>query len=92
MIKAGLADYSRRLKSFVKTYHEIRYNPAGTIYVPNFDKFSLADMVQTIHTLTGKETSRISTWKRREIENEYFRLIRGEAKQLERESVDFVTS
>lgn len=85
----GLDDDLKRVKRFVKTYREIRFNRDKTNYIPDFDNFTLANKVETIALLTDRKTKDLAKMSRAEIDAIYFPLIKHQVKKLERETVDF---
>ena len=88
----NLHGITARVKTFIKAYREVRFNPGSSTYVPDFDNFSLADMVNTISLLTNRPLDQVAQMQRNEIEVEFFRLIKKEAFLLERETVNFIVS
>lgn len=89
MTLAGLKTELGKVKSFVKAYREIRYNRDETSYIPDFDHFSLADMVKAVALLKGINQREVATWERRKIEEEFFSMIKRQTAQMEKETVDF---
>lgn len=90
--KYGRPELADRVMSFVKAHREIRYNRADTNYIPNFDTFTLGDMVQTVALLTKETEEEVGLKTRAEIEKQFFNLIKKQAVQLEQETIDFATS
>lgn len=72
-----------RVKTIIKTYHEIRYNLAETKYIPNFDKFDTSDKIATISTLRDIDVAVLETWDIQRIEDEFNRLVSKEVHELE---------
>lgn len=85
----GLAHMRSRVKSFVKTYREIRYNRKNTRYIPDFDNFTLADKVSIITLIRGYSEAKIGGMGREEIQQMYWDIVSGQVAKMERESVDF---
>lgn len=90
--KYGRPELTDKVMSFVKAHREIRFNRAETNYIPNFDTFTLGDMVQTVALLTNETEEEIGLKTRAEIEKQFFNLIKKQAVQLEQETIDFATS
>lgn len=72
-----------QIKTFVKSYHQIRYNLHETSYVPNFDLFQQIDKVKVISTLTSLNEAEVLSWNIEQIEKEFSRLISKEVHDLE---------
>ena len=87
----GLKDHISSVKRFAKAYHETRYNRGGTTYIPDFDNFTLADMMRAIHLVKGTSLEALGTMDRSEVENIYWKMVKREVAKLERETVDFFT-
>lgn len=87
----GLQHKISSVKRFTKAYHETRYNRDGTTYIPDFDNFTLADMIKTIHLVRGTSLERLGEMDRSEIEGIYWKMVKREVSKLERETVDFFT-
>jgi RNA-directed DNA polymerase len=86
LISAGVPE--KRLndvKTFVKSYHEIRYNLASTGYIPNFDKYDLAQKGKVIAVMSRHSESEISSWNVEDIEREFSKVISREVQDLERD-------
>ena len=87
----GLKDFIPSVKKFSKSYHETRYNRDNTNYIPNFDHFTLADMVKSICLVKGLSEKKIGAMERVEIEEMYWKMVKREVAKLERETVDFLS-
>ena len=72
-------------KTFVKSYHEIRFNLSDSSYIPNFDEFTQDKKVEVITTLTGRALEEVLTWDVENIEVEFNRLISKEIQGLEQD-------
>jgi RNA-directed DNA polymerase len=72
-------------KRFIKSYHEIRFNLAGSTYIPNFDTFTQEDKVAVITTLTGRAAEEVMAWNIENIDDEFNRLISKEIQGLEQD-------
>ena len=90
--KYGRPELTNKVMSFVKAHREIRYNRTDTTYIPNFDTFTLGNMVQTVALLTKETEEEVGMKTRSEIEKQFFRLIKKQSIQLEQETIDFATS
>jgi len=90
--KYGRPELTHKVMRFVKAHREIRYNRADTRYIPNFDTYTLGDMVQTLALLTNETEEEIALKTRKEIEKQFFGLIKKQTVQLEQETIDFSTS
>lgn len=73
------------VKKFVKSYHEIRNNLAETSYIPNFDKYSLAQKIETITVMTNRSEGEVSNWELEAIDVEFTKIIAHEVRDLERD-------
>lgn len=72
-------------KTFVKAYHEIRYNLAKSKYIPRFDDYSLEKKMQLIADLQGVELESIKDWTEEKINKTFWRLVRREVSELEKD-------
>lgn len=72
-------------KTFVKSYHEIKFNLAESSYIPNFDLFSQDEKVGTITALTDRTAEEVGDWNIENIEAEFNRLISKEIQGLEQD-------
>ena len=87
----GLKDHIPKIKRFAKAYHETRYNRDDTTYIPDFDHFTLADMMKAIHLVKGISLEKLGSMDRSEVEGIYWKMVKREVAKLERETVDFFT-
>lgn len=87
----GLKDRISSVKRFAKAYHETRYNRDGTTYIPDFDTFTLADMMKAINLVKGMSLEKLGSMDRSEVERIYWKMVKREVAKLERETVDFFT-
>ncbi|MCG7630530.1 hypothetical protein MHM88_22240 [Epibacterium sp. MM17-32] len=85
----GLAHQTKRAKSFVKAYREIRYNRKATSYIPDFDNFTLANKIGVISLIRGTSEERLGRMEREELDEIYWSIVRGQVVKMERETVDF---
>lgn len=90
--KYGRSDLESKVLNFVKTYREIRFNRKDTKYIPNFDKYTLDDMVKTIVLLTNDTEEAVRNKTEDAIKKQFFGLIKKQTDQLEQETIDFATS
>lgn len=74
-----------RPKTFVKAYHEIRFNMAKSKYIPRFDDYSLDKKMQLIADLQGLDLENIRNWTEEKINNTFRRLVRREVSELEKD-------
>lgn len=72
-------------KTFIKSYHEIRFNLTVSPYIPNFDEFTQYKKAEVITTLTGRVLEEVLTWDIENIEAEFNRLISKEIQGLEQD-------
>jgi hypothetical protein len=87
----GLKECANNVKRFAKTYHETRYNRENTSYIPDFDNFTLSDMMKAIHLVKGTSLEKLGEMERAEVEEIYWRMVKREVAKLERETVDFAS-
>jgi len=85
----GLAHMRGRVKSFVKAYREVRYNRENTIYIPDFDHFTLADKIEVVSLIRGFSKARVARMDKEEIDELYWSIVRGQVAKMEKETVDF---
>jgi hypothetical protein len=74
-----------RPKTFVKAYHEIRFNMAKSKYIPRFDDYSLEKKMQLIADLQGVELESVKDWSEERINKTFWRLVRREVSELEKD-------
>lgn len=72
-------------KTFVKAYHEIRFNMAKSKYVPRFDDYSLEKKMQLIADLQGVDLENIRDWTEEKVNKTFWRLVRREVSELEKD-------
>lgn len=75
-----------KVKSFVKAYHEIKYNSANTKYVPNFDDASL-DFKKAILVKFGNSPD-IELWTLEKIDSRFFSIVSKMARELEQDILE----
>lgn len=82
--RSGLPSGSRP-KTFVKTYHEIRFNAAATKYIPRFDDYTIEKKMMLIAELQEIDLSDVRDWTEDKIEKTFWRLVRKEVSELEKD-------
>lgn len=73
------------VKTFIKTYHEIRYNMNKTTYIPNFDQYDLNEMAKLVSLLGGYPLEEVQTRSAEVIESEFNKLLSKEIAELEKD-------
>ncbi|GKW28592.1 reverse transcriptase domain-containing protein [Pectobacterium brasiliense] len=76
---------SLNLKSFVRTFYQIRYNRRETSYIPNFDEY---DLVQKSHILTHYFKKNVKGMTDEEIEYHFNKRISKQVKDIETDIKD----
>lgn len=76
------------IKKFKKSYYEIRFNLADSVYIPNFDKYDYQQKCDVILTLSKRTKDQVGLMDVLEIDREFSRLIGKEISELERDLVD----
>ncbi len=79
--KAGFDKYGTP-KTFVKTFHEIKYNLAATKYIPRFDDYTVEQMMQFIADLEARELDDVRTWTEEKIRKTFRRHVKREVSDL----------
>lgn len=79
------ANQISKIKSFVKSYHEIRYNLAHGTYVPNFDNFDFQQKAEAVAALSRKDIAAVLAMDVLEIESEFSRYLSREVHDLEQD-------
>lgn len=82
--KSGMAQYGKP-KTFVKAYHEIRYNIGTSKYIPRFDDYSMEKKMQLIADLQGIGIEDVRNWTEEKINKTFWRFVRREVSELERD-------
>lgn len=87
LIRVGFPkDQLPSIKTFIKSYHEIRYNLSQTNYIPNLNNFDPNEKIAAIAALSTRWTKEeVSTWAIEVIEEEFSRLISREIQDLEQD-------
>ncbi|WP_194913980.1 reverse transcriptase domain-containing protein [Azospirillum sp. INR13] len=88
MEKKGKSELLGRQKTFIKTYHELRYNGKMSKYIPNFDEIGINDMVDVLSQLSGKTKFEIGKMDDNSIRSQFFSLIKKEVAVLERDVLE----
>lgn len=76
------------VKSFKRSYYEIRYSIKTTRYIPNFDEYDIDQKREVINILSRRAPSEIAAMNFEAVEIEFNRLIGREVAELERDLVD----
>ncbi len=79
------ADSISDAKTFIKSYHEIKFNLSSTNYIPNFDNFTQEEKISAIANLSNFSAEEIMAWDFENIEMEFNRLISKEVQGLEQD-------
>lgn len=87
MQQHGLIGIKKNVKTFIKSYHEIRYRIKETKYIENFESYDLKRKKRLISLLTGINFSIISKWTKKDIEQKFQRVTLQEARQLEKDLI-----
>lgn len=82
--EANLARLGRP-KSFVKTYHEIRFRLDRTKYIPKFDDYDLSKKIDVISALSNFEVQDIVQWGVEEIDAKFKSLLQRQIVELEKD-------
>ena len=84
--RAGLPDESlSKIKKFVKSYHEIRYNLSQSHYIPDFDGYDLNQKAEVVSAMSGKELPAVLAMDATSIELDFSRFISREISDLEKD-------
>lgn len=79
--KVGFEKYGKP-KTFIKTFHEIRYNLDGTKYIPRFDDYTIEQMMQFIADFEGRELDDIRSWTEEKVRKTFMRHVKREVSDL----------
>lgn len=74
-----------RIKKFVKSYHEIRFNLNETSYIPNFDNYTIEQKTQVVAILSGRPIEEIQAFDIEMLEHQFGRLLGKEIRELEQD-------
>lgn len=86
--KLNIGNRVADIKKFIKTYHEIRFNPDNTTYIPNFDIYTLAEKKNLIVLLSKYNIREVQTWNVALIENQFTKLTHKEISELEKDVLE----
>lgn len=73
------------VKTFKRSYYQIRYNLSKTNYIPNFDNYDLSQKIEVIGILSNRSDEQIAVMDIEAIEVEFSRLIGREISELEKD-------
>lgn len=79
--KADFGKYGRP-KTFIKTFHEIKFNLNDTKYIPRFDDYTLDQMIQFISDLEGRDINEIRDWSEERVRKAFKRHVKREVSDL----------
>ncbi len=79
--KAGFDKYGKP-KTFIKTFHEIRYNLTATKYIPRYDDYTIDEMMQFIADFEARELDDIRSWTEERIRKTFHRHVKREVSDL----------
>lgn len=82
--KYGMEKYGKP-KTFVKAYHEIKFNVAATKYIPKFDDYTMEQKMQFIGDILNIDPLAVQNWTQDEITKTFKRLIKKEVTELEKD-------
>ena len=84
-----LDEQAKRLKSFIKAFHEIKYNYRNSKYFPDFDNFDDEQKKAQIRILLPtRKTLRLDTIKSDELNKLFQRCITREIKEIEKDMLE----
>lgn len=75
----------KKIKRFVKSYHEIRHRLDTTSYIPNFDLFDPTERAEVVSILMEKDLSEVLAMEAQNIEILFSRLVSREVHDLEQD-------
>lgn len=84
-----LSKYHAKVKTFIKTYREIRYNNNQTTYMPDFDNFTQERKIKKIVMITGKDPKKLQNLASGKINKKFQDIMRREVRRMEQETIDF---
>lgn len=79
--KIGFERYGKP-KTFIKTFHEIKYNLNSTKYIPRFDDFTVEEMMRFICDYEGRELEEVRNWTEEKIRKSFKRHVKREVSDL----------
>lgn len=72
-----------QVKTFLKSYHDIRFKLDSSSYIPKFDEFTLEQKTHAVAILLSKPIAEVATYDVETIDREFRRLIGREVHDLE---------
>ena len=78
----GVASDQRRVKKFIRTYHEITKHFSNTNYIPKFDRYTVGQKRQVLRDIFRIDQERMSEYK---IEREFKHRIFKQVRELEQD-------
>ncbi len=75
-------------KTFIKTFHELRFKGIKSKYIPNFDEITFEDMVNIICTITGIDKRKLEEKGEKFVRSEFKKIIKKEVSVLERDIME----
>jgi hypothetical protein len=81
-------EFVPRIKSFIKSYHEIRFNLSRSKYIPNFSNYTRDQKIDVINLITGKDVAVIATWDVQSIDEMFLRITGKEVSLLEKDLIE----
>jgi RNA-directed DNA polymerase len=76
------------IKSFIKSYHEIRFNADNTKYIPDFETYSRDPMIEFICLLSDREHKDLTTLDDHQVRKLFKKLASREVAQLEKDLIE----
>jgi RNA-directed DNA polymerase len=86
--KAGMEKFGRP-KTFIKSYHEIRYRLQQSKYIPRFDEYTKAQKAELISDMEGKSLEEVIGWTEERINRTFAKHVRKEVSELEKDLTPF---
>jgi hypothetical protein len=86
--RAGMEQFGRP-KTFVKSYHEIRYRLDKTKYIPRFDEYSRDQKAALIADMRFLEVGDVLNWPQDRIDRSFAKIVRKEVAELENDITPF---
>lgn len=75
----------QHIKTFIKSWHEIRYRISETHYIPNFDSYDHDAKARAVSALSRRPLSEILAMDIEEVERQFSRYISREVHDLEQD-------
>jgi RNA-directed DNA polymerase len=88
IVKHRVEDVKSDVKTFIKAYHEIRFNGDDTTYIPNFESYTDERKVEIICLLKGMNPEEVGAWDVQTINEAFWKLISKEVAYLEEDLLD----